>query len=198
MDDDDDVRAVTREDVSTDPVGRVSAIEPDWVQWLPPRGLPDTGAKEFKQGQVWATHIGEAPSKPSVWRVGAPIGSGSFELIRLAGQPSMGHVASGYWFTKHAVLLQDVGEDEPLPPLVAYAELDAVRPATCISCGGDKEGNAWMCNACWQRTRKDDSNVALLKAWNLRLQREQLVPTPPATETPVLADKSSPFYLGPT
>lgn len=85
---------------------RASTETFDWDPWIPPHPLPDTGAKVFKAGQVWACH--RLDTMPQVFRVCADDG-GSWPDVLAGG-------GSGDDSGRYCVLVQDVGEIYPRLP----------------------------------------------------------------------------------
>jgi hypothetical protein len=154
--------------MKADDLMRTAAIPriEDWPAWLPPAKLPDTGFKVFKVGQVWAGHNGRVRE---VYRIKETDGDDVERTQSLAGDAGSFVPTGDSTNAYHSVLVQDIGETEPLLPRVAWAVMGEDNfPTTCLGCGGDKEGNPWSCGECWRR-----EGSVLMNAWYRRMNRSR-------------------------
>ncbi len=81
-----------------------------WARFLPQSPLPNTGRKDMRKGQVWASHIPRFDSKPTVFLVEGPAkraGEDYVDVTTLAGDRCT-YVGDDSWRAEHAVLLFDV------------------------------------------------------------------------------------------
>ncbi len=121
----------------------------DWSAWLPPHGLPDTGPKTFRVGQVWAWLEGKA-------RAVGMVDEADESAVGFRNLASVAPYARGlgFRFGKHGpsttVLVADVG-CEPTPPSVLYASPAATPEPVKREEAGKPAGFALA--GCWKTKR---------------------------------------------